>query len=141
MIDWTTIIVTAISLFSVGGVGVFIFYRANKGSATADAIQKAAEAMREMLNNASGERTYFKTIIDDKNSEIQRYIGEASENRKQLGEQSYKIAELERKQAGISREIGLLKQSLSEVEGIACIKLNCKIRQPELGMYKHKKAE
>ena len=136
--DWTQIIIAGIGLFSLSGAGVFIFYRANKGGAIADAVQKSASAMEQMLNNAAKEREYFGKIIDDKNAEIARYMDQVTENRKQLCEQSYKISELERKAAGSAREIGLIKQVLAEVEGIACLEFDCKIRRPALGTYKHK---
>ena len=139
MIDWTTIIITGISLFSVGGAGVFIFYRANKGGAIADAVQKSADAMEKMLTNAEKQQEYFNKIIDGKNSEITFLGDQVDENKKQLSEQGYRLAEFDRKVRGCEKMIAEMKRTLSEVEGIACLDLKCQLRKPKLGTYKHKR--
>lgn len=63
MIDWTTVIITAISVIAAaGGVGGFLYYKANKGGATADALDKYSIAMEKMLDNAIKQQENFNMI-------------------------------------------------------------------------------
>ncbi len=139
MIDWTAIIIAIIGLFTVGGAGVFFFYRANKGAATADAIQKAADAMNKMLEGVDNQQGFFNKIIDQKNDMIDKLNEIISSNEERIAnnnrlisEQSYHLATHARQLKGLQREI----EKKVKAERLICFNEDCEIREPKLGTYK-----
>lgn len=139
MIDWTTIIIAIIGLSTVGGASIFFFYRANKGAATADAIQKAADAMNKMLEGVDNQQGFFNKIIDQKNDMIDQLNGiisaneeSISQNKRLISEQNYHIATHARQLKGLQREI----EKKAKAERLICFNEDCEIREPKLGTYK-----
>ena len=139
MIDWTAIIIAIIGIIGAGGVGIFLFYRANKGAATADAIQKAADAMQKMLENVGSQQDVFNKIIEQKNEMIDRLndIISANEesiaqNKRLISEQSYHLATHARQLKGLQREI----EKKVQAERLICFNESCEIREPKIGTYK-----
>lgn len=59
MIDWTTVIIAISVIAAAGGVGGFLYYKANKGGAAADALDKYSIAMEKMLDNAIKQQDNF----------------------------------------------------------------------------------
>ncbi len=133
MIDWTTVIITAISVIAAaGGVGGFLYYKANKGGATADALDKYSIAMEKMLDNAIKQQDNFNRMMADKDAVIEQQASLISEYKAALEESNqenreikYKLSELERKLTGIQKQLNIS-------ERIKCTIEDCNLRQPPI---------
>ena len=133
MIDWTTVIITAISVIAAaGGVGGFLYYKANKGGATADALDKYSIAMEKMLDNAIKQQDNFNKMMADKDAVIEQQASLISEYKSALEESNqenreikYKLSELERKLTGIQKQLNIS-------ERIKCTIEDCNLRQPPI---------
>lgn len=146
-------VITTIILF-------FVYFRLNKRQKAAEVKQAEASAKHTEADVKQAEAGAMSTIqdvydrftetykkewqdINDDMSILKKDMGALKQSDK---EKSVIIGGLERKNKGMSREIGQLKNALSEtekiltdVERIACIKFACKEREPKLGEYKHKR--
>jgi uncharacterized protein HemX len=135
ILNLITILVGAIG--GLGGVGTFLYYKQNKSSATADAINKSAEAMGNMNTFIASQQMNFNniieqkdTIIDAKRIMIDKNKEELKEQKRKIDEYDYRIATLERQNKGLSDQIGILMARLELSEGNKCTVDNCPNREP-----------
>lgn len=150
--DYLPVITTAV-LF-------FVYFRLNKRQKAAEVKQAEASAKHTEADVKQAEAGVISTIQDVYDRFAETYKKEWQEINDDMNtlkqdmgvlkqsdrEKTVTIGELERKNKGLSREVGQLKTAisetekvLSEVENLACIKLGCKDRDPAIGNYKHKR--
>lgn len=138
MMDWTTIIVTMIGMVgAAGSVGGFLYYKANKGGATADAIDKSAEAMKKLLDNFAQQQDQFNKTLEDRDKSIRdrdelidEYKKTIDALKKEVHGLKYTVSENERKLAGLQEKLNNEIASRKELEQYKCIVEGCKLRQP-----------
>lgn len=136
--DWTTIIVTVVgTAAAAGSVGGFLYYKANKGGATADAIDKSAEAMKKLLDNFAQQQDQFnKTLADrdksirDRDELIDEYKKTIDSLKKEVNALKYTVSENERKLAGLQEKLNNEISSRKELEEYKCVVNGCTLRQP-----------
>lgn len=140
MIDWTTVIITAISVAAAaGGVGGFLYYKANKGGATADALDKYSIVMEKMLDNAIKQQETSNRMLADKDAIIEQqglliceYKAALEESNQENRQIKYKIGELERKFSGVQKMLNTEVNLRKESDRIKCTVEDCKLRQPPI---------
>jgi hypothetical protein len=126
MTEW---IATAIGVIgSIGGIGTILYWRQNKGSATAGVVKESMDALKSALETLTSQQEVFTITIKDKDDEIVSL-------KEQLKELSLRVAENERKVAGMQRAIDNEIRLRKEAEGIICFVTDCKMRKPKLGTY------
>ena len=84
----------------------------------ADAIDKAADAMKKLLDNAAQQQATFNKIIESKDNIIEQqrklienYKVALDEANKKIKEFEYKVADNERKIAGMQKMIDEIKKN------------------------------
>jgi chromosome segregation ATPase len=126
MTEW---IATAIGVIgSIGGIGTILYWRQNKGSATAGVVKESMDALKSALETLTSQQEVFTITIKDKDDEIVSL-------KEQLKELSLRVAENERKVAGMQRAIDNEIRLRKEAEGNICFVTDCKMRKPKLGTY------
>jgi chromosome segregation ATPase len=126
MTEW---IATAIGVIgSIGGIGTILYWRQNKGSATAGVVKESMDALKSALETLTSQQEVFTITIKDKDDEIVSL-------KEQLKELSLRVAENERKVAGMQRAIDNEIRLRKEAEGNICFVTDCKLRKPRLGTY------
>ena len=135
LLNIITILVGAIG--GLGGVGTFLYYKQNKSSATADAINKSAEAMGNMNTFIASQQMNFNNIINQKDIIIEAKRIMIDKNREELKEQKrksdeydWRITTLERQNKGLSNQITELIARLKQSEDHKCTVENCPKRHP-----------
>lgn len=142
MFDWGMIVSGLLGIVGGGGLTAFFLRKQTKASAEADALDKAAQAMKLILENTTSQQDVFNNQIKQKDELIEqnRFLisklqDEITENKKQISELKLQVAELTRKVRGhqdlLTREIGKKKYA----ERIICFKESCQDREPELGEF------
>lgn len=132
LIDW--IIDNSVLIFSsIPTTILFIaYFKLNKRQKEAEVKQTEADA----LTNMQAGYAQWTKDADKKFTELK---GDINDLKREGQRKDFIISDLTRKTSGLERFAKELKQSLTEVEKIACIKIDCSIREPKLGEYKHKK--
>lgn len=118
----------------------FVYYKLNKRQKKAEVEQAEAGVKQSeggALTTMQGAYDAFTKDLKERYDEMKQDLDSLKQSDKEKG---VVISELDRQTKGLSREVGNLKKTLSEVEGIACIKLSCVDREPKLGEYKHNRA-
>ncbi len=116
-----------------------VYYRLNKRQKEAEVKQTEAEVKQTEGGALTTMQSVYQTFAEDYKNKYDELKEDVDALKKTDQQKDFIISELNRKTDGLTTVIGGLKQSLSEVEKIACIKLECLIREPKLGEYKHKK--
>lgn len=75
MFDWGMIISGLLGIVGGGGLTALFLRKQTKAGAEADAIDKAADAMRKLLENAEQQQTTFNSIIEGKDKLIEQQQG------------------------------------------------------------------
>jgi hypothetical protein len=126
MTEW---IATAIGVIgSIGGIGTILYWRQNKGSATAGVVKESMEALKSALETLTSQQEVFSITIKSKDDEIATL-------KEQIKELSLRVAENERKVAGMQRAIDNEIRLRKTAEGNICFVTDCKLRKPRLGTY------
>jgi chromosome segregation ATPase len=126
MTEW---IATAIGVIgSIGGIGTILYWRQNKGSATAGVVKESMDALKSALETLTSQQEVFTITIKSKDDEIVLL-------KDQIKELSLRVAENERKVAGMQRAIDNEIRLRKEAEGNICFVTDCKLRKPRLGTY------
>lgn len=126
-------------------LGLF-YYKLNKRQKAAEVKQAEVNVQQTEVNVKQTEgdalstmQNTYKTFVEDYQKEYNELKDDIKTLMKTDQQKDFVISDLQRKTDGLTTVVGGLKQALSEVEKIACVKLECKIREPKLGEYKHKR--
>ena len=129
MTEW---IATAIGVIGgIGGIGTIIYWRQNKGSATAGVVKESMDALKSALETLTSQQEVFAITIKSKDDEIVTL-------KEQVKLLNLRVAENERKVAGMQRTIENEIRLRKEAEGNICFVSDCELRKPKLGTYKPK---
>ena len=129
MNEW---IATAIGIVGgIGGIGTILYWRQNKGSATAGVVKESMDALKSALETLTSQQEVFAITIKSKDDEIVTL-------KEQIKELSLRVAENERKVVGMQRTIDNEIRLRKEAEGNICFVSDCQMRKPKLGTYKPK---
>ena len=129
MNEW---IATAIGVIGgIGGIGTILYWRQNKGSATAGVVKESMDALKSALETLTSQQEVFAITIKSKDDEIVTV-------KEQIKELNLRVAENERKVAGMQRTIDNEIRLRKEAEGNICFVSDCELRKPALGTYKPK---
>lgn len=129
MNEW---IATAIGVIGgIGGIGTILYWRQNKGSATAGVVKESMDALKSALETLTSQQEVFAITIKSKDDEI-------ASLKDQIRELNLRVAENERKVAGMQRTIDNEIRLRKEAEGNICFVSDCELRKPKLGTYKPK---
>lgn len=141
--NWEIIISAVIGMLTGGGVSWLFKIKEDKAGSQADVIDKAADAMKKLLDNAEQQQTTFNAIISGKDKLIEQQQGLINEYKTALEEANQKLKNLEFKVSENDRKIsGMQKIIESEIrerkkaEHNICFVDDCKLREPKLGTYK-----
>ena len=129
MTEW---IATAIGVIGgIGGIGTILYWRQNRGSATAGVVKESMDALKSALETLTSQQEVFAITIQSKDDEIALL-------KEQIKELNLRVAENERKVAGMQRTIENEIRLRKEAEGNICFVSDCELRKPKLGTYKPK---
>ena len=125
-------VATAIGVIGgIGGIGTIIYWRQNRGSATAGVVKESMDALKSALETLTSQQEVFAITIQNKDDEIVSL-------KEQIKELNLRVAENERKVAGMQRTIDNEIKLRKEAEGNICFVSDCELRKPKLGTYKPK---
>ena len=128
----TELIATLVgAIGAIGGIGTIIYWRQNKGSATAGVVKESMDALKSALETLTSQQEVFAITIQSKDDEI-------ASLKEQIKELNLRVAENERKVAGMQRTIDNEIRLRKEAEGNICFVSDCELRKPKLGTYKPK---
>lgn len=143
MMDWGNVISALVGIVTGGGASWLFRIKEDKASSQADVIAKAADAMKQLLENAAQQQATFNAalvgkdvIIKQQQDLLDKYrvmLEEANQKMKAL---DYKVAESERKLAGMQKIIDNEIKDRRIAENNICFANDCELRQPKLGTYK-----
>lgn len=138
-IDW--ILDNSVLIFSsIPTAILFIaYYKLNKRQKEAEVKQTEAGAKQTEADALTNMQAGYAQWTKDADKKFTELKGDINDLKREGLRKDFIISDLTRKTSGLERFAKELKQSLTEVEKIACIKIECPIREPKLGEYKHKK--
>lgn len=126
MNEW---IATAIGVIGgIGGIGTIIYWRQNRGSATAGVVKESMDALKSALETLTSQQEVFAITIKSKDDEI-------ASLKEQIKELNLRVTENERKVAGMQRTLENEIRLRKKAEGNICFMSDCEIRKPKLGTY------
>ena len=130
-----------------GGVSWLFKLKEDKAGSQADAIDKAADAMKKLLENAEQQQTTFNTIIEGKDRLIEQqqgliegYKSALDDANLKLKSLEYKVGENDRKITGMQKTIDNEIKERKIAENSICFVTDCKLRRPPIGTYKKETA-
>jgi chromosome segregation ATPase len=129
--NWEYIVTAVISLVSGGTITGLYLRKQTEGSATAGVVKESMEALKSALETLTSQQDVFAITIKSKDDEIVLL-------KDQVKELNLRVAENERKVAGMQRTIENEIRLRKEAEGNICFVSGCELRQPKLGTYKLK---
>ena len=126
-----------------GGVSWLFKIKEDKAGSQADVIDKAADAMKKLLDNAEQQQTTFNAIISGKDKLIEQQQELINEYKTALEDANQKLKTLEFKVSENDRKIGGMQKTIDneirerkKAEHNICFVDDCKLRKPKLGTYK-----
>lgn len=144
---WEYLTTGVIGILTGGGISWLFRIKEDKAGSQADVIDKAADAMKKLLDNAEQQQTTFNTIISGKDKLIEQQQGlidgyktaleEASQKLRTL---EFKVSENDRKISGLQRTIDSEIKERKAAENNICFVADCQLRRPKLGTYKKETA-
>ena len=141
--NWELVISALAGLLTGGGVSWLFKLKEDKAGSQADAIDKAADAMKKLLENAEQQQTTFNTIIEGKDRLIEQqqglidgYKSALDEANLKLKSLEYKVGENDRKISGMQKIIDNEIKERKLAEDNICFVTDCQLRKPRLGTYK-----
>lgn len=144
---WEYLITGVIGILTGGGISWLFKIKEDKAGSQADVIDKAADAMKKLLDNAEQQQTTFNAIISGKDKLIEQQQGlidgyktaleEASQKLRTL---EFKVSENDRKISGMQRTIDGEIKERKAAENNICFVTDCQLRRPKLGTYKKEPA-
>jgi len=134
--EWSLLLSALVGILTGGGVSWLFKLREDKAGSQADAIDKAADAMKKLLDNAEQQQTTFNAIIEGKDELIAQqqkliegYKVALDEANKKIKEFEYRVADNDRKIAGMQRMIDTAINDRRVAESMSCIDNECKQRK------------
>lgn len=139
ILDWMSdnILVNFTAMTTV--ILFFAYFKLNKRQKKAEVGQAEAGVKQSEGGALATMQTTYDEFTKDYKEKWDEIKQEVADLKKSDREKGVIIEDLKRQTKGLTRDVGQLKASLSEVENIACLDIDCLKRQPELGKYKHKK--
>lgn len=139
LIDW--IIDNSVLIFSsIPTTILFIaYFKLNKRQKEAEVKQTEAGVKQTEADALANMQAGYAQWTKDADKKFTELKSDINDLKREGQRKDFIISDLTRKTSGLERFAKELKQSLTEVENIACIKIDCSIREPKLGEYKHKK--
>lgn len=150
MAEWIATLIGVIG--GLGGIGTIIYWRQNKGSATADALSKAFDALEKVTNLVDDQQEKHNKQMAQKDVVIEQLYGIieektqlALENQSKINkltkewqEREYEFATMKRQIKGMQAIIDNFEARAKHAESFFCSVTDCKLRVPALGTYKPK---
>ena len=130
MIDWGMIISAVLGLVGGGTLTGFMLRKQTEGSATAGVVKESMDALKSALETLTSQQEVFAITIKSKDDEIVTL-------KDQVKELNLRVAENERKVAGMQRTIDNEIRLRKDAEGSICLVADCELRKPRLGTYKN----
>lgn len=147
MFDWGMIISGLLGIVGGGGLTALFLRKQTKAGAEADAIDKAADAMRKLLENAEQQQTTFNSIIEGKDKLIEQqqglidgYKAALLDANQKLKTMEYNISDNKRKIDGLQRAVNNEISERKAAEENICFVYDCELRRPKRGTYKKETA-
>ncbi len=147
MFDWGMIISGLLGIVGGGGLTALFLRKQTKAGAEADAIDKAADAMRKLLENAEQQQTTFNSIIEGKDKLIEQqqglidgYKAALLDANQKLKTMEYDISDNKRKIDGLQRAVNNEISERKAAEKNICFVYDCELRRPKRGTYKKETA-
>lgn len=145
--SWEYLITGVIGILTGGGISWLFKIKEDKAGSQADVIDKAADAMKKLLDNAEQQQTTFNTIISGKDKLIEQqqvlideYKSALEEANQKLKSLEFKVGENDRKISGMQKIIDNEIKERKIAETNICFVTDCKLRRPPLGTYKKETA-
>lgn len=129
--NWEYIVTAVISLVSGGTITGLYLRKQTEGSATAGVVKESMEALKSALETLTSQQDVFAITLKSKDDEIVAL-------KEQIKELNLRVAENERKLAGMQRTIANEIRLRKEAESNICFVSDCEMREPKLGTYKPK---
>lgn len=126
--SWDVIITGIFGLVGGGALTGFMLRKQTEGSATAGVVKESMDALKSALETLTNQQEVFAITIKSKDDEIVTL-------KEQIKELNLRVAENERKVAGMQRTIDNEIRLRKTAENNICFVTDCKLRKPELGTY------
>lgn len=128
--NWEYIVTAVISLVSGGTITGVYLRKQTEGSATAGVVKESMDALKSALETLTSQQGVFATTIKSKDDEIALL-------KDQIKELNLRVAENERKVAGMQKVIESEFRERKKAEHNICFVTDCELRKPKLGTYKN----
>ena len=128
MIDWGMIISAVLGLVGGGALTGFMLRKQTEGSATAGVVKESMDALKSALETLTSQQEVFAITIKSKDDEIVLL-------KDRVKELNLRVAENERKVAGMQRTIDNEIRLRKTAESNICFVTDCELRNPRLGTY------
>lgn len=119
-----------ISLVSGGTITGLYLRKQTEGSATAGVVKESMEALKSALGMLTSQQEVFAITVKSKDDEIALL-------KDQIKELNLRVAENERKVAGMQKVIESEFRERKKAEHNICFVTDCELRKPKLGTYKN----
>ena len=127
--SWEFLITGVAGIISGGAIAGFYLRKQTRGEATAGVVKESMDALKAALEMLTSQQNVFASTIQSKDDEIAML-------KDQIKELNLRVAENERKVAGMQRTIDNEIRLRKEAEGNICLVTDCDLRKPRLGTYK-----
>ncbi len=127
--NWEYIVTAVISLVSGGTITGLYLRKQTEGSATAGVVKESMDALKSSLETLTSQQEVFAVTVKSKDDEIALL-------KDQLKELKLRVAENERKVAGMQKLIDNEFRGRRKAEHNICFVDECELRKPRLGTYK-----
>ena len=128
--SWEIIITGIFGLISGGTVTGLLLRKQTEGSATAGVVRESMDALKSSLETLTSQQEVFAEVVKSKDNEIVAL-------KEQIKELNLRVAENERKVAGMQRAIDNEIKERRNAESNICLVPECQLRKPKLGTYKN----
>ncbi len=128
--NWEYIVTAVISLVSGGTLTGLYLRKQTEGSATAGVVKESMEALKSALETLTSQQEVFAVTVKSKDDEIVTL-------KDQIKELNLRVAENERKVAGMQKLIESEFRERKKAEHNICFVTDCELRKPKLGTYKN----
>ena len=126
---WELIITGVVGIVSGGAIAGFYLRKQTRGEATAGVVKESMEALRSALETLTSQQNVFASTVKSKDEEIEVL-------KDQIKELKLRVAENERKVAGMQKLIESEFRERKKAEHNICFVTECGLRKPKLGTYK-----
>ena len=128
--NWEYIVTAVISLVSGGTITGLYLRKQTEGSATAGVVKESMEAHKSALGMLTSQQEVLAITVKSKDDEIATL-------KDRIKELNLRVAENERKVAGMQKLIESEFRERKKAEHNICFVTDCELRKPKLGTYKN----